>query len=142
MLMLWVKTLHIVLVASWFAGLFYLPRIYVNMAQQNDPAILKVLDGMAKRLYRFMTILAVPAVLLGIWLYLGFGIGLGPGNGWMLAKIALVLLALAYHYQCGVVLRTFEKGANRRSHIFYRWFNEAPVLILTAVTALVVIKPF
>ena len=76
--MLWVKTLHIVLVASWFAGLFYLPRIFVNMAQQSDPAILAVLDGMAKRLYRFMTILAVPAVLLGIWLYLGFGIGLGP----------------------------------------------------------------
>lgn len=142
MLMLWVKTLHIVLIASWFAGLFYLPRIFVNMAQQSDPAILAVLDGMAKRLYRFMTILAVPAVLLGIWLYLGFGIGLGPGNGWMHAKLVLVLAALGYHYSCSVLLRKFEQGANRHSHVFYRWFNEAPVLILTAATALVVIKPF
>jgi len=142
MLMLWVKTLHIVLIASWFAGLFYLPRIFVNMAQQSDPAVLTVLDGMAKRLYRFMTILAVPAVLLGIWLYLGFGIGLGPGNGWMHAKLVLVLFALGYHYSCGVLLRKFERGANRYSHVFYRWFNELPVLILTASTALVVIKPF
>jgi putative membrane protein len=81
-------------------------------------------------------------VLLGIWLYLGFGIGLGPGNGWMHAKLVLVVAALGYHYSCGVVLRQFEQGTNRRSHIFYRWFNEAPVLILTAATALVVIKPF
>jgi protoporphyrinogen IX oxidase len=140
--MLWIKAFHIVLVASWFAGLFYLPRIFVNMAQQPDPAIQTVLCGMARRLYRFMTILAVPAVALGLWLYLGYGIGLGAGNGWMHAKLILVLAALGYHHGCGVMLRKFEQGSNHHSHIFYRWFNEIPVLLLTAATIFVVVKPF
>ena len=140
--MLWIKTFHIVFIASWFAGLFYLPRIFVNLAQQTDPAVQKVLLGMARRLYRFTNILAIPAVLLGLWLYVQYGIGRGPGNGWMHAKLALVVLVIGYHHSCGVMLRKFERGANRRSHIFYRWFNEVPVLMLVAVTALVVIKPF
>ena len=140
--MLWIKTFHIVFVASWFAGLFYLPRIFVNMAQQQDPKTLQVLIGMSRRLFRFMTILAVPAIGLGLWLYLGYGIGRGPGNGWMHIKLVLVLLAIGYHHGCGVLLRKFEAGANSRSHVFYRWFNEVPVLILTAATAFVVIKPF
>ncbi len=140
--MLWIKAFHLVFVASWFAGLFYLPRIYVNMAQESDPAVLKTLAGMARRLYRFMTILAVPALLLGLWLYIQYGIGRGPGNGWMHAKLFFVLLILGYHHGCGVLLRKFEQGANRRSHVFYRWFNEIPVLMLVAVTVLVVVKPF
>ncbi len=140
--MLWIKAFHIVFIASWFAGLFYLPRIFVNMAQESDPAVLKTLAGMARRLYRFMTILAVPAVLLGLWLYIQYGIGRGPGNGWMHAKLFFVLLIIGYHHGCGVLLRKFEQGANRRSHVFYRWFNEIPVLMLVAVTVLVVVKPF
>ena len=140
--MLWIKTFHIVFVASWFAGLFYLPRIFVNMAQTQDANTQQVLLGMSRRLFRFMTILAVPAVVLGLWLYLGYGIGRGPGNGWMHAKLVLVVLALGYHHGCGVLLRKFEAGRNTRSHIFYRWFNEVPVLILTAATAFVVVKPF
>ena len=140
--MLWIKTFHIVFIASWFAGLFYLPRIFVNLAQQTDPAVQQVLLGMARRLYRFTSILAIPAVLLGLCLYVQYGIGRGPGSGWMHAKLALVVLALGYHHSCGVLLRKFEQGTNRRSHIFYRWFNEVPVLMLIAVTALVVIKPF
>ena len=140
--MLWIKTFHIVFIASWFAGLFYLPRIFVNLAQQTDPAVQPVLLGMARRLYRFTNILAIPAVLLGLWLYVQYGIGRGPGSGWMHAKLALVVLVIGYHHSCGVILRKFEQGANRRSHIFYRWFNEVPVLMLVAVTALVVIKPF
>lgn len=140
--MLWIKTFHIVFIASWFAGLFYLPRIFVNMAQQPDPAVQTVLAGMARRLYRFMTILAVPAVVLGLWLYIQYGIGRGPGNGWMHAKLFLVVLIIGYHHACGVLLRKFEAGANKRSHIFYRWFNEVPVLMLVVVTALVVLKPF
>ena len=140
--MLWIKTFHIVFIASWFAGLFYLPRIFVNLAQQTDPAVRQVLLGMARRLYRFTNILAIPAVLLGLWLYVQYGIGRGSGNGWMHAKLALVVLVIGYHHSCGVILRKFEQGANRRSHIFYRWFNEVPVLMLVAVTALVVIKPF
>ena len=140
--MLWIKTFHIVFIASWFAGLFYLPRIFVNLAQQTDPAVQKVLLGMARRLYRFTNILAIPAVLLGLWLYVQYGIGRGPGSGWMHAKLALVVLVIGYHHSCGVILRKFEQGTNRRSHVFYRWFNEVPVLMLVAVTALVVIKPF
>ena len=140
--MLWIKTFHIVFVASWFAGLFYLPRIFVNMAQQQDPKTQQVLIGMSRRLFRLMTILAVPAIGLGLWLYLGYGIGRGPGNGWMHIKLVFVLLAIGYHHGCGVLLRKFEAGANSRSHVFYRWFNEVPVLILTAATAFVVIKPF
>ncbi len=139
---LWIKTLHIVLVASWFAGLFYLPRIFVNMAKENNPDVQTVLSGMAHRLYRFMTILAVPAVLLGLWMYLGYGVGMGPGSTWMHIKLLLVLLIIGYHHGCGVILKKFDQGKNTRSHIFYRWFNEFPVLILLAVTALVVIKPF
>ena len=140
--MLWIKTFHIVFIASWFAGLFYLPRIFVNLAQQTDPAVHGVLLGMARRLYRFTNILAIPAVLLGLWLYVQYGIGRGPGSGWMHAKLALVVLVIGYHHSCGVILRKFEQGTNRRPHVFYRWFNEVPVLMLVAVTALVVIKPF
>jgi len=140
--MLWVKTLHIVFVASWFAGLFYLPRIYVNLASAGEPAVQARLLGMARRLYRFTTLLAVPAVLFGLWLYVGYGIGMGPGNGWMHAKLACVLLIAGYHHGCGVLLRKFEQGRNTRSHVFYRWFNEIPVLLLLAVVALVVVKPF
>ena len=140
--MLWIKTFHIVFIASWFAGLFYLPRIFVNLAQQTDPAVQQVLLGMGRRLYRFTSILAIPAVLLGLWLYVQYGIGRGPGNGWMHAKFLLVVLVIGYHHGCGVILRKFEQGTNRRSHIFYRWFNEVPVLMLVAITALVVIKPF
>jgi putative membrane protein len=140
--MLWIKTFHIVFIASWFAGLFYLPRIFVNLAQQTDPAVQQALLGMARRLYRFTNILAIPAVLLGLWLYVQYGIGRGPGNGWMHAKFALVVLVIGYHHGCGVILRKFEQGTNRRSHVFYRWFNEVPVLMLVAITALVVIKPF
>jgi len=140
--MLWIKTFHIVLIASWFAGLFYLPRIYVNIAQAKDPAVIATLTGMARRLFRFMTIIAVPAVLLGLWLFIGYGIGMGPGNGWMHAKLLLVLVIIGYHHACWIMLRKFERGVNRRSHVFYRWFNEVPVVLLVAVTALVVIKPF
>ena len=96
--MLWIKTFHIVFIASWFAGLFYLPRIFVNLAQQTDPAVHGVLLGMARRLYRFTNILAVPAVLLGLWLYVQYGIGRGPGSGWMHAKLALVVLVIGYHH--------------------------------------------
>ena len=142
--MLWIKSLHIVFIASWFAGLFYLPRIFVNLAQvpANSEAERARLLLMARKLLRFTTILAVPAVLLGAWLWMGYGIGRGPGNGWMHAKLALVVLAIGYHHGCGVLLRRFVAGTNRRSHVFYRWFNEVPVILLLAIVILVVVKPF
>ncbi len=140
--MLWVKSLHIVFVASWFAGLFYLPRIFVNLAQSGDTAVTERLLLMARRLYRFMTILAIPALVLGLWLWLGYGIGKGPGNGWMHAKLAVVVLLVGYHHACGALLKKFERGVNTRSHKWYRWFNEVPVLGLLAAVVLVVVKPF
>ena len=142
--MLWVKSFHIVFVASWFAGLFYLPRIYVNLAMvaPGSEAERARLLLMARKLLRFTTILAVPAVALGLWLWIGYGIGWGPGNAWMHAKITLVLLALGYHHACSVMLRKLQTGSSQRSHVWFRWFNEVPVLLLLAIVVLVVVKPF
>jgi putative membrane protein len=136
--MLWIKAFHIVFIASWFAGLFYLPRIFVNLAQETNPAARQRLLGMARRLYRFTSMLAIPALLLGIWLWLGYGFR----GGWLHAKLALVILAIGYHHACGSLLKKFENGANQRSHKWYRWFNEVPVVLLTAIVILVVVKPF
>lgn len=142
--MLWIKSLHIVFIASWFAGLFYLPRIFVNLAQVPAGSVAERarLLLMARRLLRFTTILAVPALGLGLWLWGVYGIGRGPGNGWMHAKLALVLLVIGYHHSCGVLLRRFANGTSRRSERWYRWYNEVPVLLLLAIVVLVVVKPF
>jgi len=142
--MLWVKSLHIVFVASWFAGLFYLPRIFVNLAMVEPQSMSERerLLLMARKLLRFTTMLAVPALGFGLWLWLGYGIGRGPGNGWMHAKLAVVLLAVGYNHACAVLLRKFVAGTQRHSHRWYRWFNEIPVLLLLAAVVLVVVKPF
>jgi putative membrane protein len=135
---LWIKAFHIVFIASWFAGLFYLPRIYVNLAQETNADSTMRLLGMARRLYRFTSILAIPALLLGLWLWLGFGIQ----GGWLHAKLALVLLAIGYHHACGSILKKFEAGVNKRSHKWFRYFNEVPVVLLMLIVILVVVKPF
>lgn len=142
--MLWVKAFHIIFVASWFAGLFYLPRIYVNLAMvpPGSSAERERLLLMARKLLRFTTLLAVPALILGFWLWLGYGIGRGPGNGWMHAKLTIVLLIVGYHHACAVLLRKIIAGASRRSHVWFRWFNEVPVVLLTIAVLLVVVKPF
>ena len=140
--MLWVKSLHIVSVVSWFAGIFYLPRILVNLALEDQPVAKARLLLMARKLYRFMTMLAVPALLFGLVMWLYYGIGQGPGNGWLHAKLTLVVVLLGYHHACGSLLRKFERGENKRSHVWFRWFNEVPVLVLLAIVILVVVKPF
>ena len=141
--MLWVKSFHIVFIASWFAGLFYLPRIFVNLAMvaPGNSAERERLLLMARKLLRFSTILAFPAVALGLWLYLGYGIGLAPGSHWMHAKLAVVALVLGYHHACARILGKFVVGRNTRSHVWLRWFNEIPVLLLVAAVVLVVVKP-
>ena len=136
--MLWIKAFHIVFVASWFAGLFYLPRIFVNLAQETETVATARLLLMARKLYRFTTMLMIPALVLGIWMWLGYGFK----GGWLHAKLALVILAIGYHHACGSLLKKFEKGANVRAHTWYRWFNEVPVVLLLAITILVVVKPF
>lgn len=139
--MLWIKSLHIVFVTAWFAGLFYLPRILVNLAmldRERDAATHARLLLMARKLYRFMTLLAVPALAFGLWLWLGYGIR----GGWLHAKLVLVVLLAGYHHACGSLLSKFERGANTRSHVWYRWFNEVPVILLLVIVILVVVKPF
>jgi putative membrane protein len=138
--MLWIKTFHILFVISWFAGLFYLPRIYVNLAQTSNPEVRKCLLGMAQRLYRFMSMLAVLAIAMGLWLLLGYRIGWN--QGWMHAKLGVVALLVIYHLFCGHMLIAFAQGRNTRSHRFYRWFNEIPVLLLLIILSLVVVRPF
>jgi putative membrane protein len=138
--MLWIKALHIVFVASWFAGLFYLPRIFVNLAMETNPAVNERLLIMARKLYRFMTLLMIPALVLGLWLWLIYGIG--QQSIWLYLKLVLVILLIGYHHVCKSLLKKFENGENIHSHIWYRWFNEAPVLGMLAVVILVVVKPF
>ena len=142
--MLWVKAFHIVFVTSWFAGLFYLPRIFVNLAMvpPDSHAERARLLLMARKLLRFTTLLAVPALGLGLWLWLGYGVGRGPGNAWMHAKLFVVVLAVGYHHACAAILKKFEAGTMARSHVWFRWFNEMPVLLLAAAVILVVVKPF
>lgn len=138
--MLVVKVLHLWMVVSWFAGLFYLPRIFVNLAmvKADSTAERDRLLLMAGKLYRFMTPIGALAVALGLWLWLGYGFS----GGWLHAKIALVLLLIAYHAYCGCLLRDFKADRKVRSHVWFRWFNELPVLLLLAVTYLAVVKPF
>ena len=140
--MLWIKSLHIVFIASWFAGLFYLPRIFVNLAQETEPAAIQRLLLMARKLYRFMSFMAIPAIALGVWLWLGYGIGKGPGNGWLHAKLFLVILVIGYHHACHSLLKKFEQGRNQHNHTWFRYFNEVTILLLLAIVILVVVKPF
>lgn len=142
--MLWIKSLHIIFVTSWFAGLFYLPRIFVNHAmvldaENPDMATSERLKLMERKLYRFMLPLALLALGFGTWLWLGYGFS----GGWMHAKLTLVAILIAYHFYCGKLVLDFSNdNNNKRSHIWYRWFNELPVLVLSAVVILVVVKPF
>lgn len=140
MLMLSIKALHISFVVSWFAGLFYLPRIFVNLAMVpagSDPERERLLL-MANKLYRFMTPLGILAVGLGFYLWFGFGFA----GGWLHAKTLLVMFLVVYHLHCGQVLRRFMAGQNEKSHVWFRFYNEMPVLVLFAVVFLVVLKPF
>ena len=136
--MLWIKALHIIFVTSWFAGLFYLPRLFVNHAMVTDTATQERLGLMEHKLYRFMLPLAVLALVFGLWLWLVYGIT----GGWLHAKLLLVAGLIGYHLYCGKLMRDFKAGKNTHSHVWYRWFNEAPVLMLFAVVILVVVKPF
>lgn len=136
--MLWIKSLHIVFVVSWFAGLFYLPRLFVNHAMVDDPNTQQQLKLMERKLYRFMTPLGILALVFGFWLWFGYSFS----GGWLHAKTALVLVLVAYHLYCGRLVREFAADRNRYSHVFYRWFNEIPVLVLFAVVLLAVLKPF
>jgi putative membrane protein len=142
MLYSWVKTFHLMFVMSWFAGLFYLPRIFVNLAMvpADSTAERDRLLLMSRKLYRFMGPLMVLALVFGLWLWLG--VGIGEGTAWMHAKLAIVAMLLGFHHACGRILRRFEAGTNNRSHVWFRWFNEVPTIALLVTLILVVFKPF
>jgi len=137
--MLWVKSVHIIFVVTWFAGLFYLPRLFVYHAMSEDRVSIERFKTMERKLLMgIMTPSAVIAVATGLWLWLGYGIT----GGWLHAKLALVAVLLAYHAWCWRITAQFRNDANRRSHVWYRWFNEFPVLLLVAIVVLVEVKPF
>lgn len=131
------KALHIIFVVSWYGGLFYLPRIFVNLAMAETQPEKDRLNLMARKLYRFMTPLGALAVAFGIWLWLGYGFT----GAWLDIKLALVAVLVAYHFYCGRLVKVFAADRNIRSHVFFRWFNELPVAILFVVVFLVVLKP-
>lgn len=135
--MLWIKAFHIIFVVSWFAGLFYLPRIFVNLAMAKEDAERNRLLLMAHKLYRFVTPIGILALVFGTWLWLGYGFA----GMWLDIKLALVVLLAVYHYYCGKLLVQFKQGRNSHGHVWYRWFNEIPVLLLMAVVILVTVKP-
>jgi putative membrane protein len=141
---LWVKAFHIVFVSSWFAGLFYLPRLFINLRDvpADSHAERERLLMMARKLYRFSSLLMVVAIALGLVLWLVYGVGKGPHNVWLHVKIALVVVAIGYHHSCGSLLRKFEAFANVRSDRWLRVFNECAVLLFAAIVVLVVVKPF
>ncbi len=136
--MLWIKALHIIFVTSWFAGLFYLPRLFVNHAMVTDQASSERLKLMESKLYRFMLPLAVLALIFGLVLWLHYGIS----GKWMHPKLSLVLLLIGYHFYCGKLVNDFKNNRNQHSHVWYRWFNELPVVVLIMIVILVVVKPF
>lgn len=137
--MLWVKALHIIFMVTWFAGLFYLPRLFVYHAQASDRVSIERFKVMERKLFfGIMTPGAALTIAFGMWLWLGWGIS----GGWLHAKIALVVVLVAYHAWCGKLLADFRHDRNARSHVWFRWFNEFPVFVLFAIVILVVVKPF
>lgn len=138
---LWIKSFHIFFMVCWFAGIFYLPRLFVNHAMTTEPAVAAQLLVMERKLYRFITPFAVITILLGFAL-MASAWGYYKSAGWLHAKIFLVVLLVAYHLWCGKLLANFARGANRHSHVFYRWFNEFPVLLLLGIVLLVKLRPF
>jgi len=137
--MLWIKAFHIIFVVTWFAGLFYLPRLFVYHALTGDAAGRERFKVMERKLYfGIMAPGAVLTIAFGLWLWLGYGLS----GGWLHAKLALVAVLIAYHLWCGKLVNDFKYGRNTRSHVWYRWFNEFPVVVLIAVVILAVVKPF
>lgn len=138
--MLWIKSLHIIFMVAWFAGLFYLPRLFVYHAQASDSLSIERFKVMERKLYiGIMTPCMLLTLLFGMWLWLGYGFR----GGWLHAKLALVLLLVAHHFYLGKLIRDFKNDANKHGHVFYRWLNEIPTLpLLVGIIILVVVKPF
>ena len=137
--MLWIKSLHIIFVVTWFAGLFYLPRLFVYHSSATDKEGSERFKIMERKLfYGIMTPGGILTIVFGLWLWLGYGIT----GGWLHLKLALVAVLIVYHIYCGKLMLDFKHDRNTHGHVFYRWLNEFPTLILVAGVILVVVKPF
>lgn len=137
--MLWVKSFHIVFMVTWFAGLFYLPRLFVYHSMSEDTASVERFRGMERKLYfGIMTPGAALTILSGLALWLHYGIG----GSWLYAKLALVAALIVYHLWCGALVKALRTGRAPHGHVWFRWFNEVPVVFLVAIVVLVVVKPF
>lgn len=139
--MFWVLAMHIIFMVTWFAGLFYLPRLFVYHAEASDEISLRRFEVMEQRLFIIMTIGATGTIIFGVWLLLGWWLPL-PMPGWLHLKLMLVMLLIVYHILCGKLARDFRTGRNHASARFYRWFNEIPAVLLISIVILAVVKPF
>ncbi|MFV1973687.1 MAG: protoporphyrinogen oxidase HemJ [Thiohalobacterales bacterium] len=140
--MLWIKALHIISLVTWFAGLFYLPRLFVYHADCKDETGHQRFLVMERKLFAIMTIGAVLTAVFGTWLLIAYAWDAYAQSSWLVTKLVLVGLLIAYHVYCLRIMRDFREGTNRRSHVYYRWFNEVPALLLMAIVLLAVVKPF
>ncbi|WP_448565535.1 protoporphyrinogen oxidase HemJ [Thalassotalea ganghwensis] len=141
MLILWLKALHVCFMVAWFAGIFYLPRLFVNHAEATNHAVIEQLKGMEKRLLYFITPFMILTIIFGISLITQYGYAWFKVSTWLHIKLTLVLLLVIYHIYCFKLLKAFQQDQNTRSGRFYRIFNEIPVLILFAVVILAYVKP-
>ncbi len=140
--MLWIKALHIVFMVTWFAGLFYLPRLFVYHADAHDEISHQRFLVMERKLFIIMTIGAVLTALFGIWMLYAYAWAAYQASVWLIAKLMLVGLLIVFHLYCGRIMREFRAGTARHSHVFYRWINEIPALLLIGIVLLAVVKPF
>jgi putative membrane protein len=139
--MMWVKAFHIIFLVSWFAGLFYLPRIFVYHAMTDDKGSHENFKVMERKLYKFVTPIMLLTVFFGLWLLWDYAWEAYASQWWLHAKLLLCVVLIAYHFICGKIVADFREDRNTRSHLFYRWFNEVPVLMLVAIVIFVVVKP-
>ena len=139
--MLWIKAFHIIFVITWFAGLFYLPRLFVHHAMTEDQATNERFKIMERKLYRFTTPSMALTIIFGTWLLIS-NWNAYANYAWIYMKLLFILLLIIYHFWCGQIVKAFANDDNSKSHVWYRWFNEAPVLALFAIVILVVVKPF
>ena len=141
--MLWIKAIHLISVITWFAALFYLPRLFVYHAMAKDEISIERFKIMERKLYRgIMMPSFVITTLMGLWLLQSYAWEVYSTQHWLQLKLLLVVFLIIYHFYCGHLVSVFAKDKNTRSHTFYRWFNEIPVLILISIIILVVVKPF
>jgi putative membrane protein len=140
--MLWIKALHVIFMVTWFAGLFYLPRLFVYHADCTDDTSHVRFLIMERKLFAIMTIGAVLTTVFGIWLLMGYAWSAYGESGWLITKLILVGSLILYHVYCYKLMQDFRSGRASHSHVFYRWINEFPALLLIAIVLLAVVKPF